>query len=90
MYPQTIPIDVSEIVDAESVTSRDAVTAILIIVAALLIAFAVTRLIRRWLSSVEGLPEAARDSLSRMTGYLIVLIGVLIALPYRSFLSACS
>jgi small-conductance mechanosensitive channel len=87
MYFQTIPIDVNEIVDAESVTGRDAISAMLIIVAALLLAFAATRLTRKWLSSIEGLPEAARDSLSRMTGYLIVLVGVLIALPYLGFQS---
>jgi small-conductance mechanosensitive channel len=87
MYFQTIPVDVSEIVDAKDVTGSDVATAIVIIVVALLIAFATKRLIQKWLSSVDGLPEAARESLSRMTGYLIVLIGVLIALPYLGFQS---
>ncbi|MCL1601849.1 MAG: mechanosensitive ion channel family protein [Actinomycetia bacterium] len=87
MLFQTIPIDVSDIVDANDVTGRDVVTALLIIAVSLLIAFAANRLIRKWLSSVEGLPEAARDSLSRFTGYLVVLVGVLIALPYLGFQS---
>ena len=87
MLFQTIPIDVSDIVDANDVTGRDVVTALLIIAVSLLIAFAAKRLIYKWLSSVEGLPEAARESLSRMTGYLIALIGVLIALPYLGFQS---
>lgn len=87
MYFQVVPIDVAEIVDAKGVTGRDAVTAVLIIAVALLMAFVVKRLTRKWLSSVEGIPEAARESLSRMSGYLIVLIGTLIALPYLGFQS---
>ena len=85
MYFQTVPIDYSEIVDANSVTGRDAITAFVIVAAAVLIAVVVNRLMRRWLIKIEGLPEAARDALSRMTGYLIVLVGVLIALPYLGF-----
>jgi len=85
MYFQTVPIDYSEIVDANSVTGRDAITAFVIVAAAVLIAVVVNRLMRRWIIKIEGLPEAARDALSRMTGYLIVLVGVLIALPYLGF-----
>jgi small conductance mechanosensitive channel len=87
MLFQTIPIDVGEIVNTEEVTGADVATALLIVAVALLLAFAAKRLVGRWLSSVEGLPEAARESLSRITGYLIVLIGVLIALPYLGFQS---
>lgn len=85
MYFQTVPVDVGEIVDANSVTGRDAITAFVIVAVSVIIAAVVNRLMRRWLVKIEGLPEAARDALSRMTGYLIVLVGVLISLPYLGF-----
>lgn len=85
MYFQTVPIDVGEIVDANSVTGRDAITAFGIVAIAVIIAIVVNRIMRKSLIKIDGLPEAARDALSRLTGYLIVLVGVLIALPYLGF-----
>ncbi len=85
MLFQTVPIDVSDIVDTDDVTWDDVLTAVLIVVAAVVIALVVKRLMRKWLSSVDGLPREAREALSRLTGYLIALVGVLIALPYLGF-----
>jgi small-conductance mechanosensitive channel len=85
MLFQTVPIDVGDIVNTDDVTGVDFLTAVLIVAAAVLVALVAKRLMRRWLTSVDGLPREAREALSRMTGYLIVLIGVLIALPYLGF-----
>jgi small conductance mechanosensitive channel len=85
MLFQTVPIDVRDIVDTDDVTGIDVMTAVLIIAAGVVIALVVKRLMRKWLSTVDGLPLEAREAVSRMTGYLIMLIGVLIALPYLGF-----
>jgi len=85
MLFQTVPVDVSDFVNTENVTGVDVLTAVGIILAGILIALGINRLMRRWLSSVDGLPREAREAIGRLTGYLIVLIGVLIALPYLGF-----
>jgi small-conductance mechanosensitive channel len=85
MLFQTVPVDVSDIVNTENVTGVDVLTAVGIILAGILIALGINRLMRKWLSSVDGLPREAREAIGRLTGYLIVLIGVLIALPYLGF-----
>jgi small-conductance mechanosensitive channel len=85
MLFQTVPVDVSDIVNTENVTGVDVLTAVAIILAGILIALGVNRLMRKWLSSVDGLPREAREAIGRLTGYLIVLIAVLIALPYLGF-----
>jgi small conductance mechanosensitive channel len=85
MFFQTVPIDVGDIVDTKEVTGGDVLAAVAIIIVAIIVAIIAKRLMQRWLSSISGLPEAASDTLSRMVEYLIVLIGVLIALPYLGF-----
>lgn len=85
MLFQTVPVDVSDIVDTDDVTGGDVLTAVAIIAISVIIAIVVKRLMKRWLSSISGLPEAAADALSRTAEYLIVLIGILFALPYLGF-----
>jgi small conductance mechanosensitive channel len=87
MFFQTIPVDVGELVDTDDVTGSDALTAFGIMVVSILLAMLANRLMRRWLGHISGLPTAAVDTLSRMTAYLVVLVGVLFALPYLGFQS---
>lgn len=85
MFFQTIPVDVGELVDTDEVTGTDALVAFGIVVVSILLALLVNRLMRRWLGHISGLPTAAVDGLGRMTAYLVVLVGVLFALPYLGF-----
>lgn len=83
MLFQTIPID--EFVDVDNVTGWDVASALAILVAAVVVSVVVKRIMRRWLASIVGLPEAAADALCRATGYLIILLGLIIALPLLGF-----
>jgi small-conductance mechanosensitive channel len=85
MYPQTVPVDVNEIVDVVDVTGKDVLSALAIILISVILAVIVKRLIRRWLKSLDGIPEAASDVVARVSGYIIVFVGVLFALPLLGF-----
>jgi small-conductance mechanosensitive channel len=85
MYFQTIPVDVGEIVNTEDVTGTDVLIAFAIIVGSVIIGIIVKRLMAKWLKSISGLPDAAVDAVSRMAEYLIILVGVLFALPFLGF-----
>jgi small-conductance mechanosensitive channel len=81
MLLQTVP-EIDEIIDVENVTGWDVVTAIVIVLLAVGISALVRRLTRRQLNSVTGLPEAARIAITRTAGYITLLLGILLAMPY--------
>ena len=85
MFHQTVPINADDFVDVGSVSGWDVVWALVIVAVAVLVSAIVRRLMRRWLSSFDDLPEAAAAVLRRTTGYVIVIIGVMLALPLLGF-----
>ncbi|MEE8458110.1 MAG: mechanosensitive ion channel family protein [Acidimicrobiia bacterium] len=84
MLLQTVP-GIDEIVDVDSVTGWDVVTAIVIVVVAVGTAAVVRHYTKKRLTSVKGIPDAVRATIARMTGYAIVLVGILLAMPYLGF-----
>ncbi|GMQ93906.1 MAG: hypothetical protein BMS9Abin12_1387 [Acidimicrobiia bacterium] len=76
---------IDEIIDVNSVTGWDIVTAIAIIAVAAGIAVIVRRYTTKWLTSMKNIPEAASAALGRLAGYVILLAGILLALPFLGF-----
>jgi small conductance mechanosensitive channel len=87
MLFQTVPIDVGDVVDVADVTGQDVLKAVAVVVISVIVAMISKRYIRKWLESLEGVPKAAADAIARATGYLIVFVGVLFALPLLGFQS---
>jgi len=81
MLFQTVP-GIDEIIDVDNVTGLDVVTAIAIVTLAVGISVIVRRYAKKRLISVEGLPDAAVAAIVRVSGYTVVLVGTLLALPY--------
>ncbi len=84
MLFQTVP-SIDEIVDVDSVTGWDVVTAIAIVVVAVGVSALVRRYTKKWLTSMKGLPEDVGVTIARVVGYTTVLVGILLALPYLGF-----
>jgi small conductance mechanosensitive channel len=87
MLFQTVPIDVGDVVDVADVTGQDVLKAVAVVVISVIVAMISKRYIRKWLESLDGVPKAAADAIARATGYLIVFVGVLFALPLLGFQS---
>lgn len=81
MLLQTVP-GIDEIVDVENVTGWDVATAIAIVLVAIGISAFVRSFTRKQLKSVKGIPEAARTAITRTAGYITLLFGILLAMPY--------
>jgi small conductance mechanosensitive channel len=87
MLFQTVPIEVGDVVDVADVTGQDVLKAVAVVVISVIVAMISKRYIRKWLESLDGVPKAAADAIARATGYLIVFVGVLFALPLLGFQS---
>ncbi|MGI9646683.1 MAG: mechanosensitive ion channel family protein, partial [Ilumatobacteraceae bacterium] len=78
-------IEISQGFDASSVTGRDVLFAAIALVAGFVLASITKRALRRFFRNVEGLPEDTGNIIARLTGYVIVLIGLMVALEILGF-----
>lgn len=72
--------DLSETLDLSSVTVGSLVLAAVILIVAALVARWLRRRIRRYLEQQEGISEYLPDVLGRMTGWTVMIVGVVLAL----------
>jgi small conductance mechanosensitive channel len=87
MLFQTVPVDVGDVVDVADVTGQDVVKAVAVVVISVIVAMITKRYVRKWLNTLDGVPDAAADAIARSSLYLIVFVGVLFALPLLGFQS---
>ncbi len=79
MIGQAVSSDLDELIDLEGVTGWDVAIAFAIVVASILIARFVRRLVLRWLPEVDGVPEQVSLTLARIAGYAVIVVGVVYA-----------
>lgn len=79
MIGQVVSSDVNELIDLEGVSGWDVAIAFAVVVASILIAKFVRRLVLRWLPEVDGVPEQVSLTLSRIAGYAVIVVGVVYA-----------
>jgi small-conductance mechanosensitive channel len=79
MVGQVVSSDLDELIDLEGVSGWDVVIAIAIVIASVIVARIVRKLVLRWLPEVDGVPEQVSLTLSRMAGYGVIVIGVVYA-----------
>lgn len=79
MIGQVVTTDAGDLIDLNGVTGWDVTIAIAIIIAAVLIAKVVKRVVLRWLPEVDGVPEQVSLTLSRLSGYGVIVIGIVYA-----------
>ena len=78
-------IEISQGFDASSVTGLDIAFAAIALVTGFVVAGIAKRALRRFFRGVEGLPEDTGRIIARLTGYVIVLIGLMVALEMLGF-----
>lgn len=83
LFQTTPPLD--EIVDVATVSGWDVVTAIGIVLASILIAMFVRRILKRYLTRIDHLSDPISSMMVRGAGYAVVLGGVLLSLPFLGF-----
>ena len=82
------PGDISVIADEfdlSTITAGDLIFAGAAVVAGVVLAQLVKRTIRRVLGDIDGLPDMAGDIVARVTGYVILLLGLVVALEALGF-----
>jgi small conductance mechanosensitive channel len=79
MIGQVVSSDLDELIDLEGVTGWDVAIAIAIVIASVVLARFVRKLVLRWLPEVDGVPEQVSLSLSRMAGYTVMVVGIVYA-----------
>jgi small-conductance mechanosensitive channel len=79
MVGQVVSSDLDELIDLEGVSGWDVVIAIAIVIASVIVARIVRKLVLRWLPEVDGVPEQVSLTLSRMAGYGVIVIGLVYA-----------
>ncbi len=79
MIRQGVSPAVDDLVNLEGVTGWDFLIAFVIVIASILIARFVRKLVLRWLPEVDGVPEQVSLTLSRIAGYSVIVIGVVYA-----------
>ncbi|MEN8041555.1 MAG: mechanosensitive ion channel family protein [Actinomycetota bacterium] len=85
MLFQTGPVDVEDIVDVDTVTGSDIIWAVGIVLVAALIALVLKRYVKKRLYDVNRLPDPVAKLITRALSYVVMMTGVLLALPYLGF-----
>ena len=81
LWSQVInPADLGSTIDTQSLTIWDFIWAVVIVAGSFLLAAGVRRLMARFLTRFEGIPETYLRLIARATGWLVIVIGVIYAL----------
>ena len=73
-------LDFQGMTEAGSNSFWSLILAIVVLALTFAVARFVRRRVRRWLSEIEGLEESAGATLGRIAGWIVVLLGVVLAL----------
>jgi len=84
MLAQTPPI-LDDFVDVGRVTGWDVAGATAIILGSIGVAMLIRRFGTKWLIAVKGLPDQAGLAIARGVSYLVVVVGIVFALPLLGF-----
>jgi small-conductance mechanosensitive channel len=79
MLRQATSSNLDGLIDLEGVTGWDVAIAIAIVIASVVLARIMRKLVLRWLPEVDGVPEQVSLTLSRIAGYSVIVIGVVYA-----------
>jgi small conductance mechanosensitive channel len=79
MIGTAVTPDLDGLVNFDGVTGWDVAIALFVVIASVLLAKLVRRVVLRWLPEVDGVPEQVSLTLSRMAGYSVIVIGVVYA-----------
>lgn len=79
---QIDPRGVEELIDTSAVTAWDIAWAVLTLVGGALVARMVRAVTRRMLRQVTQVPEAAVNLMTKVAGWMVMLLAVMLALPF--------
>ncbi len=85
MLFQTGPVEIEDIVNVDTVTGNDVMLAIGIVVGATMIAWLLRRVVQKKLLEVNRLPDPVATLIVRGLVYVVIMVGVLLALPHLGF-----
>jgi small-conductance mechanosensitive channel len=71
--------------DLSTITTTDAVVAVVALVSSVLLSWITKRVLRRVMNDIDGMPVLAADVIARIVSYVILTLGVVMALEALGF-----